>query len=61
MRVVFVVVGTALTITGAIWILQGVGIAKGSFMTGEGFWTVMGSIADAIGLPVLILGFRRQQ
>ena len=55
MRVVLVVLGTALTVTGAIWILQGVGIAKGSFMTNQSFWTWMG----VLGVPLLARGLRR--
>jgi len=59
MRVVLVVVGTARTVTGAIWILQGVGIAKGSFMTNQSFWTWMGVVAVVLGVPLLARGLRR--
>ena len=59
MRVVLVVMGSALTVTGAIWILQGVGIAKGSFMTNQSFWTWMGVLAVGLGVLLLTRSLRR--
>ena len=35
MRLVVVLAGVALVLVGILWILQGVGLAKGSFMTGR--------------------------
>ena len=47
-----------LALIGAVWILQGVGLLKGSFMTGEAVWAVIGVVCLAIGV-VLIRGGRR--
>lgn len=38
-----------LIVVGAIWILQGVNILPGSFMTGNPQWTINGTITAAIG------------
>ena len=38
------VLAVLLLVVGAVWIGQGIGIIKGSFMTGEGVWAVIGSI-----------------
>jgi hypothetical protein len=54
-----VVVGVVLTITGVVWILQGVGVLKGSFMTSQTFWAWMGALAVVVGVPILMLAFRR--
>ena len=54
-----VAIGTALTITGLIWIFQGVGVLKGSFMTNSSFWAWMGALAVVVGVPLLLRGFRR--
>jgi hypothetical protein len=53
------VFGGALSVLGVVWILQGVGILKGSFMTGQAFWGWMGVVALVVGLPVLLRGLRR--
>jgi hypothetical protein len=59
-RVSLVLVGVLLLIVGVIWILQGIGTLKGSFMTGSAFWGWMGGLAVAVGAPVLLLGLRRR-
>jgi hypothetical protein len=51
-------VGAALIITGVVWILQGEGFIKGSFMTGQAFWEWMGAAAVVVGVPVLLRGLR---
>ena len=50
--------GIALVIAGVIWIFQGAGTLKGSFMTGSTFWLVMGVVAVVIGIPLVVAGFR---
>jgi hypothetical protein len=58
-RVPMVLIGLVLVLVGTLWILQGVGVAKGSFMTGSAFWGWMGGLAVAVGAPILVLGVRR--
>ena len=42
-----------LFVVGAIWILQGVDVLGGSFMTGNGIWAVFGTIMIIIGVVLL--------
>ena len=60
-RTTLLILGAALIITGTIWIFQGIGILKGSFMTGQAFWAWMGLIAVMVGLPLLVRGISRRQ
>lgn len=58
MKIAANVLGVLLVVTGVIWILQGVNILPGSFMTGQMRWAAWGCVALAIGL-VLLLASRR--
>jgi hypothetical protein len=60
MKIVLIVVGVLLLLVGGVWILQGVGILPGSFMTGEMQWAVYGAIAALVGAALLFVGFRRK-
>jgi hypothetical protein len=53
------ILGFILVATGVVWVLQGVGTLKGSFMTDRAFWAWMGVLAILLGLPVIRQGFRR--
>jgi len=43
---------------GGVWFLQGIGVLKGSFMTGEAFWTVIGVILLVFGIRMVVRGAR---
>jgi hypothetical protein len=43
---------------GGVWLLQGIGILPGSFMTGQPFWAVMGAIFVAVGGLFVFGGMR---
>ncbi len=58
MRWIVPVVGVVLTIVGAVWTLQGVGVLGGSVMTGSRLWTVNGLIAVFVGLGLIWLAVR---
>jgi hypothetical protein len=58
MRYVLLVVGGLMILMGGIWLLQGIGILPGSFMTGQMFWAVMGAAFLAVGGLVILAGFR---
>jgi hypothetical protein len=53
-----VVVGVLMCIVGGVWFMQGIGVLKGSFMTGQGFWTVVGVILIVLGVRMIIRGRR---
>jgi hypothetical protein len=53
-----VVVGAICCLVGAVWIGQGFGAIKGSFMTGHGVWVFIGAVLVLFGIALLV-GARR--
>ncbi len=47
-----------MALMGGIWTVQGVGILPGSFMTGQTFWAVVGSLTLVAGGILAFFGFR---
>lgn len=60
MRWAMIILGALMVLIGGIWLLQGVGILPGSFMTGDSFWAVMGLLVVVVGAVLAFFGFRRQ-
>jgi hypothetical protein len=58
MRYVLTIVGGLVVLVGAVWLLQGIGILPGSFMTGQAFWALMGVVFLAVGGSLVFAGFR---
>lgn len=52
------VLGVLLSLAGIVWILQGVNILPGSFMTGQTKWAVYGAITLVIGIALFMWGSR---
>jgi hypothetical protein len=52
------VIGGILMFFGFVWILQGINILPGSFMTGQIKWAVYGAITATLGV-VLVVAARR--
>jgi hypothetical protein len=48
-KVILKVLAVLLILAGGIWVLQGVNILPGSFMTGDPQWAVNGAITIVIG------------
>jgi uncharacterized membrane protein HdeD (DUF308 family) len=59
MRTALTVTGALLLITGAVWILQGIGVLPGSFMTGQTRWAVYGIVSAIAGITLLAMARRR--
>lgn len=55
MKTVLNVAGVLLIVLGAIWVLQGINVLPGSFMTGQIQWAYNGAIAIAVGIVLLIV------
>jgi len=53
------VLGIMALLTGSVWILQGVGILPGSFMSGQRMWLLIGLVVALIGLALVYNGLRR--
>ena len=60
MRIALNVVGVLCLLVGCIWILQGINILPGSFMTGQTKWAVYGGLLLAVGVGLLIAANRRK-
>jgi hypothetical protein len=62
MKIAFNTVGVLMALFGTIWFLQGINLLKGSPMTGETRWVVIGA-AVAVGGVLLLLkaNWRRQR
>jgi hypothetical protein len=50
-----------LSLMGIVWMLQGVGVLPGSFMSGHIQWTVFGAILLAIEAGLMIFSVRRMR
>lgn len=60
MRIGLNVLGALLVATGCIWILQGINVIPGSFMTGQTKWAAYGLVSLIAGAGLLIAARRRQ-
>ena len=52
------IVGTVLTLGGLIWILQGVNVLPGSFMSGDLRWAWRGAGSLIVGIVLIVISFR---
>lgn len=55
------ILGIVLALVGLLWILQGVGLVGGSFMTGQSLWLYIGIATAAVGVIVTVWGTRRSR
>ena len=60
MRRVLRVLAILLIVIGTIWILQGINVLPGSFMTGQIQLAYRGAIAAVAGVLLLVVGRRRR-
>ena len=61
MRIFLNIVSVLLILIGGVWILQGINILPGSFMTGQIQWAIYGAISLVVGVGVLIFANRARQ
>jgi hypothetical protein len=52
MRTIGTIAGILLAVIGCVWILQGVGVLPGSFMSGQRKWAINGAIALVVGVLI---------
>ncbi|MEU4607889.1 hypothetical protein AB0F43_33320 [Kribbella sp. NPDC023972] len=60
-KIVAIALGVLLTVSGAIFTLQGLGYLEGSSMTGSSFWAIVGPIIAAGGVSLLYVAIRGPQ
>jgi hypothetical protein len=54
MRIVLRILAILLILIGIVWILQGINVLPGSFMTGQMQWAYRGGAAAVIGVAILL-------
>ena len=57
-RVIGVVLGGLMLVVGVIWTLQGLDVIKGSSMSGQDYWAVVGPALAGFGLALGIVAVR---
>ena len=60
MRIALNVLGVLCLLAGCVWILQGINILPGSFMTGQTKWAIYGALLAVVGIALLVSGRRRR-
>ncbi len=60
MKIVVNVIAVLVVLTGLIWLLQGIGILLGSFMSNQAQWALIGIVMVVIGIGVLVYNNRRK-
>ena len=60
MRIALNVIGILCLLSGSVWILQGINVLPGSFMTGQTKWAMYGALLAVVGIALLISGRRRR-
>ena len=59
-RLIFNVAAVLSLILGGVWVLQGIGVLPGSFMTGETEWALYGGLLILFALAALVALNRRR-
>ena len=59
MKWVLSVIGGLLILIGLVWILQGINVLPGSFMSGKLEYSVLGFIVDVVGVFLILFANRR--
>lgn len=60
MRIAMIVSGVLCLLLGCVWILQGINILPGSFMTGQTKWAIYGALLVIIGIGLLFSANQRK-
>ena len=61
MRIALNIIGALLVFFGGVWVLQGINVLPGSFMSGQTRWAVRGGIALVAGIGLLVSANRKRQ
>ena len=54
------IAGFLCVLIGCVWILQGINVLPGSFMTGQKKWAVYGAVMVVVGIGLVIAARRRR-
>ena len=56
MRWVWLILGVLAVLVGIVWTLQGLNVLKGSGMSGQPMWAIIGPILAIVGLALVGVG-----
>jgi hypothetical protein len=56
---ILIILGALLTLMGAVWALQGLGVLPGSVMSGVATWAIVGPLVAIAGLALIAWGIAR--
>jgi uncharacterized membrane protein YeaQ/YmgE (transglycosylase-associated protein family) len=59
-RIILNIVGLILAFFGIVWILQGLNILPGSFMTGQIKWTIIGAVVLLLAILIVTAANRKR-
>jgi F0F1-type ATP synthase assembly protein I len=59
-RTAILIIGALAVLVGGVWIGQGAGLIKGSFMTGSPTWLAIVLLCLVVGLFLIFLAVRRR-
>lgn len=60
MKIILTIIGVLLILFGGVWILQGINVLLGSFMTGQIRWAIYGGIAAIVGIVLIVAANRKK-
>jgi hypothetical protein len=60
MKIILTIIGVLLILFGGVWILQGINVLPGSFMTGQIRWAIYGGIAAIVGIVLIVAANRKK-
>jgi hypothetical protein len=61
MRPLLVALGAVMVLVGAVWTLQGLGYLKGSPMTDQSIWAILGPLLAGLGVGLVVVAARRRE
>jgi hypothetical protein len=60
-RTLTISLGIVMVVVGGLWTFQGLGYVKGSSMTGNSTWAVVGPIVAGLGVALAYVGITRSR
>jgi hypothetical protein len=62
MRLLLIIIGLLMALTGVVWTLQGLDLmGQSGGMNGQTMWAIIGPIVGVAGLVLAMVGFTRKQ
>ncbi|HEX5316643.1 MAG TPA: hypothetical protein VFX22_08330 [Candidatus Kapabacteria bacterium] len=59
MKIILFVIAILIALVGIVWLGQGIGLIRGSFMTGEARWAIIGGIMIVVAAGIFWFALRR--